>query len=58
MEYLYALFFFIFFNFLFNKNLNADEVHFADSHGPITVMGDHIHKKKMKLCFLYVLVKC
>ncbi|MBD23032.1 MAG: hypothetical protein CL572_05160 [Alphaproteobacteria bacterium] len=31
--------------FLFNKNLNADEIHFADSHGPITVMGDHIHKK-------------
>ena len=27
------------------KNLNADEIQFADSHGPITVMGDHLHKK-------------
>ena len=31
--------------FLLSKNLIADEVHFADSHGPITVMGDHMHKK-------------
>ncbi len=39
---LFSVFFLI---FLFNKNLNANEVHFADSHGPITVMSDHIHKK-------------
>ena len=43
--------------FLLSKNLIADEVHFADSHGPITVMGDHMHKK-MNLCFLCVLAKC
>ena len=30
--------------FLLSKNLIADEVHFADSHGPITVMGDHMHR--------------
>ena len=23
----------------------VDEIQFADSHGPITVMGDHLHKK-------------
>ena len=34
-----------FLTFLFEKNLNADEIQFADSHGPITVMGDHLHKK-------------
>ena len=36
---------FFFLTFLFEKNLNADEIQFADSHGPITVMGDHLHKK-------------
>ena len=23
----------------------ADEIQFADSHGPISIMGDHMHKK-------------
>ena len=36
---------FFFLTFLFEKNLNADEIRFADSHGPITVMGDLLHKK-------------
>ena len=40
------IFFLTFLFFLFDKILNADEIHFADSHGPITVMGDHMHKKK------------
>lgn len=40
------IFFLTFLIFLFDKILNADEIHFADSHGPITVMGDHMHKKK------------
>ena len=25
--------------------LNSDEIHVADSHGPISIMGDHMHKK-------------
>ena len=25
--------------------VNAHEMHLADSHGPITIMGDHMHKK-------------
>ena len=50
------IFFLTFLIFLFDKILNADEIHFADSHGPITVMGDHMHKKK-NLCSLYVSVK-
>ena len=25
--------------------VNADEIHLADSHGPISIMGDHMHKK-------------
>ena len=36
---------FFFLTFSFEKNLNVDEIQFADSHGPITVMGDHLHKK-------------
>ena len=40
------IFFLTFLIFLFDKILNADEIHFADSHGPITVMGDHMHKKR------------
>ena len=36
---------FFFLTFSFEKNLNADEIQFADSHGPITVIGDHLHKK-------------
>ena len=35
----------ILFIFFLSKNLIADEIHFADSHGPITVMNDHMHKK-------------
>ena len=31
-------------------NLSAHEKIFADSHGPISIMGDHIHKKK-SICF-------
>ena len=27
------------------KNLAAHEKVFADSHGPISIMGDHVHKK-------------
>ena len=30
---------------LFFGSLKADENILADSHGPISVMGDHIHKK-------------
>jgi hypothetical protein len=26
-------------------NLSADEKIFADSHGPISIMGDHVHKQ-------------
>ena len=25
--------------------INADEIQLADSHGPISIMGDHMHKK-------------
>ena len=25
--------------------VNAEEIHLADSHGPISIMGDHMHKK-------------
>ena len=35
---------------------NADEIQLADSHGPISIMGDHMHKK-VNLCFLTVFVK-
>ena len=61
---------FFFLTFSFEKNLNADEIQFADSHGPITVMGDHLHKKnelmlslrlsKMNmeyLCFIHRIMK-
>ncbi len=27
------------------SKLNSDELHIADSHGPISLMGDHMHKK-------------
>ena len=27
------------------SNLNAHEISYADSHGPISIMGDHTHKK-------------
>ncbi len=29
----------------FTNYIKADEMHLADSHGPISVMGDHMHKK-------------
>ena len=32
--------------------VNADEIHLADSHGPISIMGDHMHKKG-ELMFSY-----
>ena len=32
-------------------SLQADDKVLSDSHGPISIMGDHIHKK-MNLCFL------
>ena len=32
--------------------INADEIHLADSHGPISIMGDHMHKKG-ELMFSY-----
>ena len=31
------------------KNLSAHEKILADSHGPISIMGDHFHKK-MSIC--------
>ncbi len=34
--------FIVFFNFL---TLKADEISYADSHGPISIMGDHVHKE-------------
>ena len=37
--------------FLLSKNLIADKIHFADSHGPITVMSDHMHKKNEFMFF-------
>lgn len=30
---------------LFLKTVSANDTHLADSHGPISVMGEHIHKK-------------
>ena len=30
----------------------ADDIHFADNHGPISVMGDHMHKKN-EIMFSY-----
>ena len=44
---------FFFLTFSFEKNLNADEIQFADSHGPITVMGDHLHKKNELMLHAY-----
>ena len=41
------------FNF---KNLVAHEKVYADSHGPITIMGDHVHKKN-EYMFSYRLMK-
>ena len=32
--------------------INADEIQLADSHGPISIMGDHMHKKG-ELMFSY-----
>ncbi len=37
-------------------NAFADEKHFADGHGPISVMGDHMHKKN-EIMFSYRLGK-
>jgi len=42
-------------NFSF-KNLIAHEKLFADSHGPISIMGDHMHKKN-EYMFSYRLMK-
>ena len=39
---LISLFLLLFFS---NKNIVADEIQFADGHGPITIMNDHMHKK-------------
>ena len=36
--------------------INADEIQLADSHGPISIMGDHMHKKG-ELMFSYRLGK-
>ena len=38
------------------KSLLAHEKIFADSHGPISIMGDHIHKKN-EYMFSYRLMK-
>ena len=32
-------------SYLYLNFVNADQIHMADSHGPISVMGDHMHKK-------------
>ena len=37
-------------------NLSAHEKIFADSHGPISIMGEHIHKKN-EYMFSYRLMK-
>jgi hypothetical protein len=39
----------LFIVFQFNK-VFADSIQLPDSHAPISVMGDHTHKKT-KLCF-------
>ena len=31
--------------FVISSFVNAHQIHLADSHGPITIMGDHMHKK-------------
>ena len=36
--------------------INADEIQLADNHGPISIMGDHMHKKG-ELMFSYRLGK-
>ena len=36
--------------------INADEIQLADSHGPISITGDHMHKKG-EFMFSLVLVK-
>ncbi len=38
------------------KHTFADKIHFADGHGPISVMGDHMHKKN-EIMFSYRLGK-
>ena len=38
------------------SNLSAHEKVFADSHGPISIMGDHVHKKN-EYMFSYRLMK-
>ena len=38
--------------------LNAHEITYADSHGPISIMGDHIPIKRMILCFPTDLCLC
>lgn len=32
-------------SFFVVSNLYSDELHIADSHGPVSLMGDHMHKK-------------
>ena len=37
---------------VFSSCVNAHEIQLADSHGPISIMGDHMHKKG-ELMFSY-----
>ena len=46
----------LFLLFIYASSASSDEILFADSHGPITVMGDHLHKKN-EFMFSYRLSK-
>ena len=47
---------FLFLLLIYSNFAFSDEIIFADSHGPITVMGDHLHKKD-EFMFSYRLSK-
>ena len=53
MYYVFLFFFLISFNYA-----NSDNLHFADNHGPISIMGDHMHKKgEMMMSYRFVNMK-
>ena len=46
----------LFLLFIYSSSALSDEIIFADSHGPISVIGDHLHKKN-EFMFSYRLSK-
>ena len=46
----------LFLTLIYSNSALSDEFIFADSHGPISVMGDHLHKKN-EFMFSYRLSK-